>query len=201
MRYFCALVPILGLFYFLHFFPHIFLWRDASSSWWYFFQSRQCGRYLPLQTPRCRAWGLSGERSEVQGWKIASQLLVSINGWFSEVRVDFVDTELLSPTEGDCLDQYLVVRSHGHSSFIKHAAKPFLNQILKQTSLIEFSVNPLFINQIIKKLVHRIFSGSTWSTGFNRLCGINPDQHFYVHLDKDVGSSFVVAFSFRIKLS
>ena len=124
MRYFCALVPILGLFYFLHFFPQIFLWRDAALSRWYFFQSRQCGRYLPLQTPRCRAWGLSGERSEVQGWKIATQLLVSINGWFSEVRVDFVDTELLSPTEGDCLDQYLVVRSHGHWSFIKQDAKP-----------------------------------------------------------------------------
>ena len=180
MRYFCALVPISGLCYFLRFFPQIFLWRDASSSRWYFFQSRQCGRYLPLQTPRCRAWGLSGERSEVQGWKIASQLLVSINGWFSEVRVDFVDTELLSPTEGDCLDQYLVVRSHGHWSFIKQAAKPFLNQILKKTSFIELSVNTLFMNQILKNLVHHIFSGSTWSTGFNRLCGINPDQHFYV---------------------
>ena len=55
---------------------------------------------------------------------IASQILVSTNGCFSEVRVDFVDTELLSPTEGDCVDQYLVVRSHGHSSFIKQAAKP-----------------------------------------------------------------------------
>ena len=118
------------------------------------------------------------------------------------MRVDFVDTELLSPTEGDCVDQYLVVRSHGHSSFIKQAAKPFINKILrKKTSFIEFSVNPLFINQIQKNIVHRIFSGSTWSTGFNRLCGINPDQHFYIHLDKDVGSSFVVAFSFRIKLS
>ena len=130
MRYFCALVPILGLCYFLRFFPR--LWRDASNSRWYFFQSRQCGRYLPLQTPRCRAWGLSGERSEFKDKKFASQLLVSINGCFSEVRVDFVDTELLSPTEGDCVDQYLVVRSHGHSSFIKQAAKPFINKILRK---------------------------------------------------------------------
>ena len=60
------------------------------------------------------------------------KLLVLINGCFSEVRVDFVDTELLSPTEGDCVDQYLVVRSHGHSSFIKQAAKPFINKILRK---------------------------------------------------------------------
>jgi hypothetical protein len=26
-----------------------------------------------------------------------------------QVRVDFVDTELLAPTKGDCTDQYLVV--------------------------------------------------------------------------------------------
>lgn len=31
-----------------------------------------------------------------------------------------------------------------------------------------------------------VCSGSTWSTGFNKLCGINPDQHFYIHLDKHV---------------
>ena len=136
---------------------------------------------------------MSGERSEFKDKEIASQLLVSINGCFSEVRVDFVDTELLSPTEGDCVDQYLVVRSHGHSSFIKQAAKLFINQIMKKTSSIEVSANPLFINQILKNIIHRIFSGSTWSTGFNRLCGINPDQHFYVHLDKDVRSSFIVA--------
>ena len=37
-----------------------------------------------------------------------------LNSNVCQVRVDFVDTELLSPTEGDCLDQYLVVRSHGH---------------------------------------------------------------------------------------
>ena len=53
-----------------------------------------------------------------------------------QIRVDFVDTELLSPYQGDCNDQYLIV------------------------------------------------SGSTWSTGFQKVCGINPDQHFYLHLDK-----------------
>ena len=59
-----------------------------------------------------------------------------------QIRVDFVDTELLSPYQGDCNDQYLIV------------------------------------------------SGSTWSTGFQKVCGINPDQHFYLHLDKgrQVGS-------------
>ena len=31
-------------------------------------------------------------------------------------------------------------------------------------------------------------SGSTWTTGFNKLCGINPDQHFYIHLDKEVSA-------------
>ena len=60
-----------------------------------------------------------------------------------QVRVDFVDTELLSPIEGDCVDQYLII------------------------------------------------SGSTWSTGFNKLCGINPDQHFYIHLDKHIGFQHV----------
>ena len=29
--------------------------------------------------------------------------------FFVQVRVDFVDTEMLSPTEGDCQDQYLIV--------------------------------------------------------------------------------------------
>lgn len=60
-----------------------------------------------------------------------------------QVRVDFVDTELQSPIEGDCDDQYLII------------------------------------------------SGSTWSTGFNKLCGINPDQHFYIHLDKHIGFQHV----------
>ena len=46
-----------------------------------------------------------------------------------------------------------------------------------------------------------VVGGDIWPTGFDKICGVNPDQHFYVHLDKDVGSSFVVAFSFRIKLS
>ena len=26
-----------------------------------------------------------------------------------QVRIDFVDTEMLAPTEGDCMDQYLLV--------------------------------------------------------------------------------------------
>ena len=30
-------------------------------------------------------------------------------------------------------------------------------------------------------------SGSVWNPGFHKLCGINPDQHFYLHLDKSVG--------------
>ena len=28
-----------------------------------------------------------------------------------------------------------------------------------------------------------LYSGSAWNPGFRRLCGINPDQHFYLHLD------------------
>ena len=28
-------------------------------------------------------------------------------------------------------------------------------------------------------------SGSIWPTGFGRICGINPDQHFYVHIRKE----------------
>ena len=47
-----------------------------------------------------------------------------------QVRVDFVDTELLTPQNGNCVDQYLTI------------------------------------------------SGTIWPTGFNRICGINPDQHF-----------------------
>lgn len=34
-------------------------------------------------------------------------------------------------------------------------------------------------------------SGSIWNLGFTRLCGINPDQHFYVHLDKSVSFEHV----------
>ena len=56
-----------------------------------------------------------------------------------QVRVDFVDTELLSPRNGICNEQYLLV------------------------------------------------TGTIWPLGFQRLCGINPDQHFYVHLN-DVGT-------------
>ena len=26
-------------------------------------------------------------------------------------------------------------------------------------------------------------SGSVWPTGVGRLCGINPDQHFYIHFN------------------
>ena len=32
-----------------------------------------------------------------------------------------------------------------------------------------------------------IVSGSVWNPGFHKLCGINPDQHFYLHLDKSLG--------------
>ena len=52
-----------------------------------------------------------------------------------QVRVDFVDTDLLTPDNGNCNDQYLTV------------------------------------------------SGTIWPVGINRICGINPDQHFYVHFD------------------
>ena len=30
-----------------------------------------------------------------------------------------------------------------------------------------------------------LISGSIWPTGFGRICGINPDQHFYVHIGKE----------------
>ena len=87
--------------------------------------------------------------------------------------MDFVDTELLSPTEGDCVDQYLVVRSSSLSTLP-------LSSLSSWSSSLSSSWTP-----------SRSCSGSTWSTGFNRLCGINPDQHFYVHLDKNVGISFL----------
>ena len=32
-----------------------------------------------------------------------------------------------------------------------------------------------------------LVTGTIWPLGFKRLCGINPDQHFYVHLN-DVGN-------------
>lgn len=54
-----------------------------------------------------------------------------------QVRIDFVDTELLTPNNGNCEDQY-------------------------------FSV-----------------SGTIWPIGVNKICGINPDQHFYVHFNDD----------------
>lgn len=53
-----------------------------------------------------------------------------------KVRIDFVDTELLTPKNGNCEDQYMVV------------------------------------------------GGDIWPTGLTRLCGVNSDQHFYVHIDK-----------------
>ena len=60
-----------------------------------------------------------------------------------KVRIDFVDTSMLSPSNGVCEDQYLTVR------------------------------------------------GSFWKVGVNRLCGINPDQHFYLHLDKSMSFEHV----------
>ena len=32
-----------------------------------------------------------------------------------------------------------------------------------------------------------LLSGSIWNPGFHKICGINPDQHFYIHLDKSIG--------------
>ena len=32
-----------------------------------------------------------------------------------------------------------------------------------------------------------LVTGTIWPLGFKRLCGINPDQHFYVHLN-DAGN-------------
>ncbi len=49
--------------------------------------------------------------------------------------MDFVDTEMIVPRDGNCVEQWVTV------------------------------------------------TGAVWPTGFNRLCGINPDQHFYVHVD------------------
>ena len=34
-------------------------------------------------------------------------------------------------------------------------------------------------------------SGSIWNPGFHKLCGINPDQHFYIHLDTSSGFQHV----------
>ncbi len=53
------------------------------------------------------------------------------------MRVDFVDTELLSPEDGNCNEQSLQV------------------------------------------------GGAIWPIGFNSLCGINADQHFYLHVDNE----------------
>jgi hypothetical protein len=30
-----------------------------------------------------------------------------------------------------------------------------------------------------------VVNGDVWPTGFSKICGVNPDQHFYIHLDKD----------------
>ena len=30
-----------------------------------------------------------------------------------------------------------------------------------------------------------VVGGDIWPTGFDKICGVNPDQHFYVHLDKE----------------
>lgn len=65
------------------------------------------------------------------------RMLISREG-ICQVRVDFVDTELLSPTNGNCQEQYMRMQ------------------------------------------------GSMWDTGFRKLCGINPDQHFYIFLDQDM---------------
>ena len=29
-----------------------------------------------------------------------------------------------------------------------------------------------------------IVSGDVWKPGFEKICGVNPDQHFYLHLDR-----------------
>ena len=62
-----------------------------------------------------------------------------------QIRVDFIDTKLFSPTQGDgnCVLQYLKV------------------------------------------------SGSVFSPGFRRLCGQNPDQHFYLHIDAEANYRYV----------
>ena len=75
--------------------------------------------------------GTTGFKSIYFGCLLKSKTLFHL-----EIRVDFVDTEMQSPKQGDCDDQYLIV------------------------------------------------SGSVWNPGFHKLCGINPDQHFYLHLDK-----------------
>ena len=30
-----------------------------------------------------------------------------------------------------------------------------------------------------------VVGGDIWPTGFDKICGVNPDQHFYVHLDRE----------------
>ena len=30
-----------------------------------------------------------------------------------------------------------------------------------------------------------VVGGDIWPTGFDKICGVNPDQHFYVHIDRE----------------
>ena len=39
--------------------------------------------------------------------------------------------------------------------------------------------------QLYSSLFPNYILGSIWPTGFGRICGINPDQHFYVHISRE----------------
>ena len=86
-----------------------------------------------------------------------------------QVRIDFVDTEMLTPTEGSCKDQYMSISGGCQGVSKKLCTSHNLAGYLTSTD-IYFSY---------------IISGSIWPTGFGRICGINPDQHFYVHIRKE----------------
>ena len=62
---------------------------------------------------------------------------VDVSPRICQIRVDFVDTEMLSPDEGLCTEQSLQI------------------------------------------------GGAAAPVGFERLCGLNADQHFYIHIDPD----------------
>ena len=86
-----------------------------------------------------------------------------------QVRIDFVDTEMLTPTEGSCKDQYMSISGGCQGVSKKLCTSHNLADYLTSTDIY------VFYN----------ISGSIWPTGFGRICGINPDQHFYVHIRKE----------------
>ena len=88
-----------------------------------------------------------------------------------QVRIDFVDTEMLTPTEGSCKDQYMSIS--GRCQAVTKRPCTFNNY------------EPSILYQQTYIALCYIIAGSIWPTGFGRICGINPDQHFYVHIRKE----------------